>query len=397
MKRMIAIIMMAALAIIGVGCTPKSEEPTPPTPTVTAVLTAHEDKVSCDYTLIAYTQEEATLVLPDAPLNILGMQPEGEVEDGVIKWKAQGEVTLSVRYEMTLPASGSLSYAKHLYLLPDYLPRWHAPCDMTVTWILPSAYLVAHGGELVDRHYADGVQTRTYRLTSASRVAMVAGTGLVGKQLPEADDWHYYYVWDARATSTAMVYRRAYEVFQSAWGTLPNPQVALLTIGEEGVWEGVTILPNAIPAGDASPIHAAAAAWWETLTVEDAPWIAKSLSAYGVWYYFNQTDDLKAYNYHLQAHRLANGYDFVHGATRLDLPLSVYDKEGVQAVLECRGMLMWYTLYRVLGERLNQALASLSRDVPYTTGTFVSALTDRLGEQYRGYFDAWLQGKVLLV
>lgn len=407
MKRLILLLcVLFCLGLVGCRGNSQAEVPQPiALPKATATLTADGQTIRADYQLDASSDGVIRLCMPKALITISDMTCEPQIvatdeQDGVLTLTlgSGGDYRLSLSFVLQLPKDGAAYYAREFYYLPDYLPRLACPTDYEVTWRLPSTYALVHGGEKSYRHYADGIQTRTYILRAATRLLMTAGTGLIGKEWTEGE-LAYYYVQDTRAAATAVTFGQAYARMQATWGAPGSPVTALLTGAPLGAYDGVVSLPAEIPQGDVAPVEAAARCWWDTLPVDEytAPWIARSLVQYGVWYYYMGIKPLIAYKLYTAAHQAAAGYAYAHGQTRMDLPLSNYDQEAQEAVLECRGLLLWYALYQVVGERLNQALAALPRDRALDTDGVIDAICRALGDRYHDYFDAWLAGEVLLI
>ena len=386
-----------------VGCGGKNEPETISRPRAVATLALDEGTIACQMQLEGHSDGTVTLALPSAPFAMEAITCSPQVvtmdeQDGELRLglEGKGEYRLDLSFTLSLPKEGAAYYAKHLYYVPDYLPRLVAtPTDYTVTVTLPSEYVLVHAGDLTYRHYADGVQTRTYEIERASSLLLVAGTALVKAPI---EGVAYYSTGDPLAELSARQIEQAADLFGTTWGQ--RRLDAVVALSDPTAYEGIAVVPPRESATSSAGVYSAASLYWKTLPVDDDahPWVARSLTEYAVWYYYRSTDERAAYNLYLSAYRGATAYDYLSGnKPRLDLPLAAYDEEARSAILECKGFLMWYSLYQVAGERLNLALKALPLGKAMDDKAFVQALIERLGPEYATFFEAWLGGAVLLL
>lgn len=133
--------------------------------------------------------------------------------------------------------------------------------------------------------------------------------------------------------------------------------------------------------------------WLLPYTTQTDAWVLPSLAAFYRWLCNADSAANDLYNATLADCCLYQTLQY--GAdTRLDAPLGDYDKDAYVALLQQKGMLMWYSLYQVVGDKLPAALRYALQTCP-TQDEFVRRLFAKIGDY--GYFlDAWLGGDVVL-
>ena len=269
----------------------------------------------------------------------------------------------------------------------DFAPYAHpdaARC--TLLWHLPAAMSGCHTGQCVALAYDGTGPVLTYTLAAGPH-SLVLGSGYVVQQhSPNGAQLVTY-------ERTAGQLRRAEDMVQNGVDLWGETAVTVVYATASRYTQGLVLTDD----NKYRLCLALATQWLLPHTAGLQDWVLPSLAYFYRWYYYQYVDPNVAQRLHDEAVEDCRLYSALgeYGGLDARQPLAAYDALSYAAVLGQRGLLMWYALYQLKGERLMTAIKNALQEDP-TQEEFWEALARDVGD-CRAYCEPWLAGKVPII
>ncbi len=299
-----------------------------------------------------------------------------------------------------------------LFSLGD--PFYNETADFEIRLTVPDEYVVAASGGEGSCFPSDGTKTLHYTVENARDVAFCASKKFALRSSKCGDiRVLYYYVKDKTPKETVDHAAAVLGVFSEKFGSYGYSSfvVAETPFAFGGMeYSGLIYAADDLPRKEFLRVitHETAHQWWYGQVGNDQirePWLDESLTEFSTAYYYlaegNQAEYKELNDINYSSYTL---YSSVAGKsgdqTKIVGCIEDFNRYSYYYNVYVKGMLMFANLYSIKGECIIEGLrqyADKYRCAIATKTDLISTLEQSAGCDLNGFFDAWLNGKVLLL
>lgn len=293
-------------------------------------------------------------------------------------------------------------------------PFYTETADYNVNFICPKNYIIANTGRVTDvTDNSDETKTHALSAKDVRDFAICVSPYFILRTDTVGDTAiKYYYIEESDAAFRLEHIKSVLTAYGEYFGSYPydNYSVVKTPFAFGGMeYPGLVYISDALDDEDYNMTiaHETAHQWWYGTVGNDQikhAWLDEALAEFSTLYFYRQKDAKKYKLYHQDYYDRYVRYASITGMTgdiaSMNDPISEYDDYRYSANIYLKGMLMLMSLYEIKGEALIDALNDYADAFRYKTVTpelFIAALSKSLKSSQKTYFDAWLEGKVILL